>query len=281
MNRQEKISEKDARLLSGYLDGVLSSAEASKFEKRLQTSPQLTLALKEMSATKQYLRGLPSHKVPYQFGLTRAEAKKARRGRFLLPSFGWASAVCSLLLAVIFGTEFILHNFSAPQAMPAMMVTSEQAEAPTESLAKERAVEDEQPVYLLNWVTLGGKGGAGGAEISNYALADGGFGGGFGGGSIEPIEPDIAEEPAQSVEAPQESTGEKLSVEPLIFGVRKEALGQVLAVKPTEAEQAAQVDQQQTEELTYSPKLGAEVKLILAGLAVSFALVWLILKLRR
>ena len=110
-----------------------------------------------MTALKNNMRSLPCKPVPHHFTLTRSEAEKARRGLFLLPTFGWASMVSMILLAVIFGSEFIFNNFSAPQAPAEPAAMTLQMEAAPENATRDTS----QPVYLLNWMSVGGTGGGG------------------------------------------------------------------------------------------------------------------------
>jgi len=293
MNRQAEITGKDMKLLCAYLDDALSIKDRAKFEKRLQQSPELKQALADMTALKQGMRSLPGRKVPYQFTLTRSEAEKARRGRFLLPSFGWASVVSMILLAVIFGSEFIFANFSAPQpaAEPAAMTL--QYEAAPESALRQSEEEDSEPVYLLNWVSGFGKGGGGGGGVAGGGIGGGGsiagdFAVGIDGGLTEayaeeaitaqPLQAEQAVEPTEVASMPAE---EKVAVEPLIFGVREDQLGQVIAVQPDEAPAPAAAVAPELVEVEQEPLIPTNIKLILAGLAAAFGLVWLLLKFRR
>ena len=301
MNRQAEISEKDMTLLCEYLDEALSIKDRAKFEKRLQQSSELRQALEDMTALKRSMRSLPCRPVPHQFTLTRSEAEKARRGRFLLPSFGWASVVSMILLAVVFGSEFIFAKFSAPQTVNeplAMMLESEPA---PESALRQTEEESAQPVYLLNWVSIGGKGGGG----------DGIGGGGIGGGGfiageyatgldaglteqsaedialaepVEPAEPDepmLMEEAVEPTEVASLLAEEKIVVEPLIFGVREDQLGQVIAVQPDGDEVPMVAAAKEFVEAEKEPLIPTNVKLILAGLAFAFGLIWLLLRFRR
>lgn len=277
MNRQADISEKDMRLLGEYLDNALSVMDRAKFEKRLQQSPELQQALEDMTALKASLRSLPVRTVPRQFTLTRAEAQKARRGRFLIPTFGWASGVCMILLAVVFGSEFIFSNFSAPQNVAAPEVFSVMSETVQEDAPSGAKALDSQAVFLLNWVEVGGKGGSGGAVVGNDATA---LESGLGGGE-EMSEPLTAEESAETEDVPMLLSGARESVEPLIFGIREDALGQVILVKPVEAAAGEVFSEPQTDETVSQPSLSVEVKLILAGLAATFGLIWLVLRHRR
>jgi len=279
MNWQAKISDKDMMLLSEYLDDVLSIQDRAKFEKRLQKSSELKEALEDMTVLKHSMRSLPSKPLPHQFTLTRNEAEKARRGRFLLPTFGWASAVCMILLAVIFGSEFIYSSFSVPQTVSAPFANTLQSEVAPESPVRDTESASGQPVYLLNWVSAGGKGGGGSGSVA-YGVG--------GGGVVVQTAPDTAiAEPMQSegitprteVETP--SADEKLTVEPLIFGVREDQLGQVITIEPDKNAAPAVAAAREAVEPEKEPIIPANVKFILLGLAAAFGLIWLLLRLRR
>lgn len=288
MNRQAEISEKEMTLLCEYLDDAMSIKDRAKFEKRLQQSPELKQALADMTALKQGMRNLPVRKVPHQFTLTRGEAEKARRGRFLLSSFGWASVVSMILLAVIFGSEFIFSNFSAPQPAYEKPVTMMlENEAATESVMKQAEEEDAQPVYLLNWVSVGGKGGGGAGGIGGGGSITGDFTVGLGGGLAETYAEDAVAEPLQAeallepTEAARMLSEEKITAEPLIFGVREDQLGQVIAVQPDEAPVPSVAASREAVEAEKEPLIATNIKLILAGLAAAFGLIWLLLRFRR
>jgi len=288
MNRQAEISEKDMTLLCEYLDDAMSIKDRAKFEKRLQQSPELRQALEDMTALKLGMRSLPVRKVPHQFTLTRGEAEKARRGRFLLSSFGWASVVSMILLAVIFGSEFIFSNFSAPQPAYEEPVTMMlENEAATESVMKQAEEEDAQPVYLLNWVSVGGKGGGGAGGIGGGGSITGDFMVGLGGGPVETYAEDAVAEPLQAedllepTEAARMLSEEKITVEPLIFGVREDQLGQVIAVQPDEAPVPSITALREGVEAEKEPLIATNIKLILAGLAAIFGLIWLLLRFKR
>lgn len=289
MNKQAEISEKDMKLLCEYIDNALSIKDRAKFENRLQQSPELKQALADMTALKHNMRSMSFRKVPYQFTLTRSEAEKARRGRFLLPSFGWASVVSMILLAVIFGSEFIFTNYSAPQPAAEPLAMTLQNEAAPESALRQSEEEDAEPVYLLNWASGFGKGGGGGGGVAY------GIGGGSDGVVAEDIamaEPVQSEEIAMSEPAPLENEAEatevasthvddKITVEPLIFGVREDQLGQVIDVQPDEEPSPALVAAPEIVEVEQEPLIPTNIKLILAGLAAAFGLIWLLLNLRR
>jgi anti-sigma factor RsiW len=285
MNWQAEISEKDMTLLCEYLDDALSITDRAKFEKRLQQSPELKQALEDMTALKHSMRSLPCKPVPHHFTLTRSEAEKARRGRFLLPTFGWASLVSMLLLAVIFGSEFIFTNFSVPQTVPEPVAMTLQNEAAPESAMRDAETASGQPVYLLNWVSVGGKGGggAGGSGLPFGSMAAG-MGGGFTGITAEDTmmaEPLQTEPTPEPTEIAGTTAAEKLTVEPLIFGVREDQLGQVITTEPDENPAPMVAAAQEVVEPVKEPLIPTNMKLILAGLTTAFGLVWLLLKFKR
>ncbi len=278
MNWQAKIPEKDAELLCEYLDDALSIKDRAKFEKRLQQSPELEKALEDMTALKNSMRSLPCKSVPHHFTLTRSEAVNARRGRFLVPTFGWASVVSMILLGTIFGTEFLFTSYSAPQTAPEpIAMTLQEDAAVPESAMKASGEEAIQPVYLLNWVEVGGKGGAGGAEYGSYlAITEGVTAEGIGAGEL--VQSGESGEPTVTEANPAEA---KISVEPLIFGVREDQLGQVLATEPDENSVPMVAAAQEVVDAEKEPLISNSLKLLLAGLAVVFGLVWLLLKTKR
>ncbi len=291
MNWQAEISEKDMTLLCEYLDEALSIKDRAKFEKRLQQSPELKQALEDMTALKRSMRSLPCKPVPHHFTLTRGEAEKARRGLFLLPSFGWASVVSMILLAAIFGSEFIFTNFSVPQPAAEPLAMTIQSDIAPESALRDAVSEDGQPIYLLNWGSVGGKGGggAGGSGLLMGGTAYG-MGGGIGGGPaedialaepVEPAEPMQLEGVVEPTEVASTPAGEKVSVEPLIFGVREDQLGQVITIEPADNPAPMVAAAQEVVEPEKEPIIPTNVKWILAGLAAAFGLVWLLLKFRR
>lgn len=291
MEKQAEISEKEMTLLCEYLDDALSIKDRAKFEKRMQQSPELKQALEDMTALKHSMRSLPCKPVPHHFTLTRGEAEKARRGRFLLPTFGWASVVSMMLLAVIFGSEFIFSSFSAPQTVAEPLAMTMQSEVAPENAMRDAQSEGAQPVYLLNWVSVGGKGGGG---AGGSGLIAGGYATGMGGGpagiiagdlalgeEVQPVEPPQAEQIVEPTPTPSMPAEEKVSVEPLIFGVREDQLGQVITIEPDENPAPAVAAAPQIVAVEKEPLIPTNVKLILVGLAAAFGLVWLLLKFRR
>jgi len=176
MIRQENVTSRDLELLNVALDHALTSQEQIEFNKRLSECPYLTTLYQQQRHLKNTMGQLPCAKVPHNFTLTRAEARKAKRASFLQPMFGWASLVSALLVAVIFGSEIIFRNVSltAPMSADNPQVYSVQEDAETAMAPEEAAgllTVASEPVYLLNWGYgatgmggIGGKGGIGGGD---------------------------------------------------------------------------------------------------------------------
>jgi len=161
-------------------------------------------------------------------------------------------------------------------------------EAAPESAMKQAEEEAAEPVYLLNWVSIGGKGSAGGGGIGGGGSIAGDFAVGLGGGPVETYAEDtVLDEPLQAedllepTEAASMLSEEKITVEPLIFGVREDELGQVIAVQPDEATVPSVAASREAVEAEKEPLIATNIKLILAGLAAAFGLIYLILKSRR
>lgn len=173
MIRVENVTERDLELLTVALDHKLTAAEQDEFNRRLTASPHLTSLYRQQRQLKSAVGQLPTRKVPHNFTLTRAEARKARQARFLQPFFGWASLVSALLVAVVFGSELIFQNVLLPA--PAFEQSSQhyelQEDAQLFTMEEEGSslkVMASEPVYLLNWgygaVGMGGIDGMGGGD---------------------------------------------------------------------------------------------------------------------
>lgn len=171
MIRQENVTSRDLELLNVALDHALTPQEQVEFNRRLSECPYLTTLYQEQRHLKDTMAQLPCRKVPHNFTLTHAEARKAKLATFLQPMFGWASAISALLVAVIFGSELIFRNVSlpAPMSSESPQVFSVQEDTET-ALAPEEAASmltvASEPIYLLNWgygaTGMGGIGGKGG-----------------------------------------------------------------------------------------------------------------------
>ena len=187
MIRQENVTNRDLDLLCVALDHALKPEEKVEFDRRLTESPHLADLYRTQRHLKTAMGQIPHRKVPHNFTLTRAEARKAKRGNILQPIFGWASAVSALLVAVIFGSQLFFNNlaFAPAPAAESPMVMMEEHSALDETASI--GIMAAKPVYLLNWNygamgmggmdAIGGKGGAGfdgsgGVSINIYVDPD-------------------------------------------------------------------------------------------------------------
>ena len=170
MTRLNNISQADLENLNTYLDGALSPKEKAEFEVKLARSQALQSTLRDYTILRNCLRSLPPKKAPHHFTLTTAEAQQARVNRkiYLAPVFSFASLVSVMLLAIVFTSDWIFKNMSAP-ASPTTAVVMEAPMAAlktesTEPPADKLAITDAP--LLFNWGSgaLGGFGMGGGSE---------------------------------------------------------------------------------------------------------------------
>lgn len=121
-----QISPHDWELLSAYLDNALPEKERTRLEERLQSHPELRRSLEELRRTRYLLRHARRRRAPYNFTLTPEMVRKPW-WRFLVPAFGSASALATLVLiativlqmAIGAATVLPLMGPAAPMAAPA------------------------------------------------------------------------------------------------------------------------------------------------------------------
>jgi hypothetical protein len=317
MIRQENVTSRDLELLNVALDHALTPQEQVEFDQRLCDCPYLTALYRQQRRLKSTMGQLPSCKVPHNFTLTRAEARKAKRGGFLQPVFGWASAISALLVAVIFGSQLIFNNVSltAPMSEDSAQTTMLREGPPTEAVPEEGAgikTMASEPVYLLNWNSgyygIGGKGGGsevydtGGVSINIYidpnALSTGETAAMEGVGAGEIIEPAPTEVMAipeaeilpetiptvvpEATTVPTPST--RVHQAPKIYGIDPEKVGTVLKETPNlslaQLEQPAAEQSQADEAVKSKPVVPIQVSIGLLAAALIFGLIWLYLKVK-
>ena len=272
MIRQENVTSRDLELLNVALDHALTPQEQIEFDRRLSECPYLTTLYQQQRHLKTTIGQLPCRKVPQNFTLTRAEARKAKRSGFLQPMFGWASVVSGLLVAVIFGSELIFRNVSLTAPMPAenpqvslLRESAETTTAPEEATSMLAAASE--PIYLLKWgygaTGMGGadgKGGGGGGGVESsgvsvniyispetyYSEAVAIEGAGAG-GVIEDVpmdmimtaapeevlpEPEIAVQETTPEETPTATLLPMKREAPRIYGINSENVGTILKMTP-------------------------------------------------
>jgi len=101
------LSSRDTAQLSAYLDGKLTPADKSRLEARLAAEPAFRDELAELKNMVQALRGLPEIKVPRNFTLTPAMAKRP----WSLPSLAYpalrlATAMATAAFAFVLVLDF-------------------------------------------------------------------------------------------------------------------------------------------------------------------------------
>jgi hypothetical protein len=101
------MKQRDLELLSSYLDGQLSSAEATRLEARLRTEPDLRSVLQDLRGARTVLRQLPMRKAPRNFRLTPQMVGKNPPLPRAYPVFRFASTLATLLLFFTLGLNVI------------------------------------------------------------------------------------------------------------------------------------------------------------------------------
>ena len=147
-------SPQDDELLSAYLDGRLSPAEAARLEARLAADPELRRRLQELRRVVQMLAQAPRLAVPRAFVLSEAQvatASSSRTGGWMRRRDGFArgltlaTAVVALALVFTLGVDVWSQRQSrltvsmAPAAQPEALVAAPTAspEAPGAAPAAE------------------------------------------------------------------------------------------------------------------------------------------------
>ena len=145
--------------LSAYIDGELNPREKEKFERRLQSDPQLRSELNQLKVTRSMIRSLPRRKVPRNFTLT-PDMVPAPRKSLWLPVFSYASAASAVIVLVLLLVQFLPGGFLGKEAPTANQIAmSAEMDGYTET-----AAEQPQIIYwggVAPQVMAEGKGGGG------------------------------------------------------------------------------------------------------------------------
>lgn len=312
MTQFTKISPADLENVNAYLDGALSPKEKADFEIQLAKSLPLQNTLRDYTILRNTLRSLPPKKAPHHFTLTTAEAQEAhlKPKLFLAPIFSFASLVTVMLLAIVFTSDWIFKNMSAPAAPVAVQapMIAAMSEPSEESTAAKTS--GEAPL-IFNWggSGYGAYGLGGGSAMPIGGGAEGGMGQVFDsrvenpGATTEEVPSEMTLEmvpPDQPVEQPAEELDPQPAEEPapapmttfmvpadysgaLIWGLQPGCEGEILEVYPTvtsEPQLQANADQidaetqsREVEQPVSKPyQTAAWVKYSLAGLALLFGL---------
>jgi len=117
------VSNRDLVLLSQYLDQQLNPAQRARLEARLSQEADLRETLETLRKTRMVLRSMPRARAPRNFTLT--EQRIPARVSPLVPYLSWASAVATLLLALILMGDWLGFWLPARQAAPAVSYSQE------------------------------------------------------------------------------------------------------------------------------------------------------------
>lgn len=135
---KSKLSNKDLKLLSNYLDGQLTAPEQLKFAARLKNEQLLNAALIELKQTRYLLKKAKPVTVPRNFTLTpemAAQIKPARKP-FILPVLSISSVLAAILM--VFAILF--------EAFPATNLAKIVNNEPRSEFTMDAAVEESMPM---------------------------------------------------------------------------------------------------------------------------------------
>lgn len=141
----KRISDREWRDLSAYLDGQLSPKETARLEKTLQERADFRAALEDLKATRMILRSQPKLRAPRNFTLSaevlgiQRQAKPARQPAF---TFGFASALASVMLVLVIAGELLFSGqpmAAAPLAVEVVTFQMASEQAPALELAQPEA----------------------------------------------------------------------------------------------------------------------------------------------
>jgi hypothetical protein len=245
MTSLPKISQADLEKLNTYLDGALSLKEKAEFEVKLAKSLPLQSVLREYTILRNALRSVPPKKAPHHFTLTTAEAQQTKRPVFLAPIFSFASLVTVMLLAIVFASDWIFKNMSAPAApAPVEAPMAARMSEPAEQSVEIKAATDAPLIFNWGYGQVGGLGGLGGGG-SEMAMGMGGAPDSGMAYGTEIINPAVLNEDAmlKAAEAPSISAEPSLEPAPaplpanyvgaVIWGLMPDSEGEIIEVYPS------------------------------------------------
>ena len=113
-----RISPKEWETLSAYLDGQLSANDRIRLERLLTERPEMSVALKDLRRTRDFLRSQPSLRAPRNFTLSPQLAGiriKERRSSFAFPVLSAVSTLASILLVLVFVGDMLITGAGPSQ----------------------------------------------------------------------------------------------------------------------------------------------------------------------
>ncbi len=151
-SEHERVQER----LSDYMDGRLSAGDRAKVERHMAACVRCSADLASLRQTADILRATPVRMLPRSFVLPASEGIRQRQVRRQRVTYGYlrmATAVCSVLLALVLSSDALLR---APvfAARPAFDVSRGQEPEPNLTVMQEPqveadAVEQEDSVQYL------------------------------------------------------------------------------------------------------------------------------------
>jgi anti-sigma factor RsiW len=132
------------RMLSAYLDGMLSSKEQAKVEHHLRLCPTCAHNLSTLRQTVNLLRAMPSVPVPRAFTIRAPVETRRARPAWGLRLLQGATAVAALMLVVVLVGDIWLGGLQLGRPQPALV--SEQPLAVVQEVEVTRIVEKESVV---------------------------------------------------------------------------------------------------------------------------------------
>ncbi|MEA3375702.1 MAG: zf-HC2 domain-containing protein [Chloroflexota bacterium] len=140
-------------LLSAYLDGELSEREREQLETRLSEDPALRAELRALHQTMSLVRELPRASAPRNFILTESMVRGREPAHAPEPRLAWAApiltaatAVVSLLFAVVLAGDLLLPGVGGFASAPEPMLQSEERAPMEVETVVTREVERESAV---------------------------------------------------------------------------------------------------------------------------------------
>lgn len=107
------MKQRDIELLSSYLDGQLSSVDATRLEARLRTEPDLRSVLQDLRGARNLLRQLPKRKAPRNFTLTPKMVGKNPPLPRSYPVFKFVATLATILLFFTYGLNVLGPQLAA------------------------------------------------------------------------------------------------------------------------------------------------------------------------
>jgi hypothetical protein len=111
------MKQRDIEILSSYLDGQMSSADAARLEARLRTDPEMRSVLQDLRGARSLLRQLPMRKAPRNFTLTPKMVGKNPPLPRSYPVFKFSATLATILLFFTIGLNVLGPQLAAQPAV--------------------------------------------------------------------------------------------------------------------------------------------------------------------